>query len=666
MGMRYNEALATSDDPMTPERWRQIKAIFDEAVDLDPASRTVLLNLQCGQDLELRREVEVLLKSDESAKSSLFQGPLANVAAMAAAEGSLPSPLPSSVTTAVQDVKPPLKERYAMGKELGRGGMSVVYIARDLQLLDKLVVVKVLLDKSNADAYMRQKFQQEMEALARIDHPGVVGVLDHGSTPEGQQFLVMQYVSGTTLRAAIKPGGMEAGRAVEIVRKAAEALSAAHAKGVWHRDLKPENIMLQKLGREEHVKVIDFGIAGIQDSQFGGGEISKIAGTLNYMAPEQFVGKACAASDTYALGVVAYELLTGEKPFGSNSVLHLAAEDKSPVAKLHKLRPELPENVRRAVLKAMSFHAGQRQLEIGAFGEELHQALAAGGETQTRRTSSQDALEIAHILFTDLVGYSLLSMDDQKEQLGKLQAIVKASRQFIEAEAAGNIISLPTGDGMALAFFGDPTAPAKCALEIAAALKADPRLKLRMGVHSGPVYRVADMNANANVSGGGINMAQRVMDSGDAGHILLSSNVTEVLEQLRDWKDSLHDLGLQEVKHGVKIHLYNLCKDGLGNPAVPGRLAKTLEQPKAVSRRVTLIAAGSAVLLSLGGYSLWNRVTPQAPVKIKHTLNYFVTVRKVREGKVEKEFRMAGERIYDEDNRIRLTFSSQKPGRCIL
>ena len=137
MGMRYNEALARSDDPMTPERWRRIKVIFDEAVDLDPASRTALLHLQCGQDLELRREVEVLLKSDESAKSSLFQGPLANVAAMAAAEGSLPLPLPTEVTTEVQDVKPTLKDRYEVIRELGRGGMSVVYIARDMQLLDK-------------------------------------------------------------------------------------------------------------------------------------------------------------------------------------------------------------------------------------------------------------------------------------------------------------------------------------------------------------------------------------------------------------------------------------------------------------------------------------------------------------------------------------------------
>src|SRR5437763_7502165 len=170
-------------------------------------------------------------------------------------------------------------------------------------------------------------------------------------------------------------------------------------------------------------------------------------------------------------------------------------------------------------------------------------------------------VEIAHVLFTDLVGYSLLPMDQQKEYLAQLQQIVRESPQFRAAEAAGDIISLPTGDGMALAFFGDPTAPAQCALEVAAGLKSRPHLQLRMGIHSGPVYRVADVNANANVAGGGINMAQRVMDCGDAGHILLSRNVAEVLEQLRDWRDSLYDLGVHEVKHGIKVHLFNLCKN---------------------------------------------------------------------------------------------------------
>src|SRR5207253_11272868 len=131
-----------------------------------------------------------------------------------------------------------------------------------------------------------------------------------------------------------------------------------------------------------------------------------------------------------------------------------------------------------------------------------------------------------------------------------------------------------TGDGMALAFFGDPTAPAQCVLEIAAALKSKPHLQLRMGIHSGPVYRVADVNANANVAGGGINMAQRVMDCGDAGHILVSKTVADVLGQLTAWRGHLHDLGEVEVKHGVLVHVFNLMADGAGNPVVPEKVTK--------------------------------------------------------------------------------------------
>ncbi|MEW6157698.1 MAG: AAA-like domain-containing protein [Verrucomicrobiota bacterium] len=180
-------------------------------------------------------------------------------------------------------------------------------------------------------------------------------------------------------------------------------------------------------------------------------------------------------------------------------------------------------------------------------------------------------IEIAHVLFMDLVGYSRVPMHDQIRLLNELQTMLRGTDEFRRAHAGGGLIPLPTGDGMALVFFGDPESPVRCALEMARAARGS-EIKLRMGIHSGPVHRVQDINANLNVSGGGINIAQRVMDCGDAGHILVSRTVADLLDQLADWSDYLHDFGLVEVKHGEKIHLFNLCKEDLGNPHLPEKL----------------------------------------------------------------------------------------------
>ncbi len=181
--------------------------------------------------------------------------------------------------------------------------------------------------------------------------------------------------------------------------------------------------------------------------------------------------------------------------------------------------------------------------------------------------------EIVSVLFMDIVGYSLRSIEEQIELLTILQRIVRESLEYAQASAKRELISLPTGDGMALVFLRDPVSPVKCALEIAAAVGNHSEMRLRMGIHQGPICRHSDIKEEVNVVGGGINMAQRVMDCGDAGHILLSRNVAEVLQQLRDWNGCLEDLGIHEVKHKVGIQLYNLCKDGLGNSARPSRIA---------------------------------------------------------------------------------------------
>src|SRR4030095_16924424 len=204
-------------------------------------------------------------------------------------------------------------------------------------------------------------------------------------------------------------------------------------------------------------------------------------------------------------------------------------------------------------------------------------------------------LEIAHVLFIDIVGYSKLSINDQHAAVEELNRIVRASEQFQRAEAASRLIRIPTGDGMVLVFYTSPEAPAQCAVEISRALKEDPRLQVRMGIHSGPLSGIVDVNERANLAGAGINMAKRVMDCGDAGHILLSKHVAEDLEEYERWRPLLHDLGTCEVKHGMRVSVSNLYSEEIGNPRLPSKLQAVRKH-----RAHVRWAEAAAALLVLG------------------------------------------------------------------
>src|SRR5438309_3026416 len=204
-------------------------------------------------------------------------------------------------------------------------------------------------------------------------------------------------------------------------------------------------------------------------------------------------------------------------------------------------------------------------------------------------------LEIAHVLFIDIVGYSKLLITEQSELLRRLSDVVRETEQFRSAEAQGKLVRLPTGDGMALVFRNSPEAPVQCALELSQRLKAHPELSVRMGIHSGPVNEVADVNERANITGAGINVAQRVMDCGDAGHILLSNHVADDLEQYPQWRSQLHDLGECEVKHGVRVGIVNLSGGGVGNAAAPKKF-QAIKKRRAHMRW----AAVAVALLVLG------------------------------------------------------------------
>ena len=227
-------------------------------------------------------------------------------------------------------------------------------------------------------------------------------------------------------------------------------------------------------------------------------------------------------------------------------------------------------------------------------------------------------LEIAHVLFIDIVGSSKLLINEQSELLRELNQVVLNTDQVRAAEAAGKLIRLPTGDGMALVFFSSPDAPVRCALEISKARQSHPKLKLRMGVNSGPVDEVVDVNERSNIAGAGITMAQRVMDCGDAGHILLSKRIADDLAQYSRWRPHLHDLGQCEVKHGAKIDIVNLYTDEAGNPAIPEKLEKEKQIAGATSsrskilRNAALIAA--ALLMAFGFWFIAHRAGQRSTI----------------------------------------------------
>jgi TolB-like protein/class 3 adenylate cyclase/Tfp pilus assembly protein PilF len=201
-------------------------------------------------------------------------------------------------------------------------------------------------------------------------------------------------------------------------------------------------------------------------------------------------------------------------------------------------------------------------------------AIAVRIRNMSAEIKKEIQLEIAHVLFIDLVGYSKLLVNEQIELLQELNQIVRSTECFRAAEASGKLIRVPTGDGMALLFFHSPEEPVRCALEISKMLQDHPHIQVRMGVHSGPVNPITDVNDRSNMAGAGINVAQRVMDCGDAGHILVSKRLAEDLAQYRNWQPYLQDLGECEAKHGLRLHVVNLCKDGLGNPALPEKLKR--------------------------------------------------------------------------------------------
>ncbi len=396
--------------------WDRIQEIYYLTLPMPKSERSAFIASACDGDPFLVRQVTSLLKADDSAagflESSVFELGLRIISSDSAKKSTTASGDADSLIGTTIDHK------YLVERVLGHGGMGKVYLARDLTLHNRAVVIKVLLEASVKDDYVVRKFRQEIEALSRIDHPGVVNVLGAGELPDGKPYIVMQYVNGVTLRSQIPIEGMDLQRAAVILKQIGAALEQVHEQKIFHRDLKPDNIMLQSLKGEEHVKVVDFGIAKVKDSVVAPSTVDKVPiGTVLYMSPEQLRGgeRITAASDIYSMGVIAYEMLTGRRPFNPGSAPQLLEMHREGIrVKPIDLRTSLSIEAQAIILRALSFERTDRYQSAAEFCDRLARALLNEGETTPAQLNGAKALTLAENS----------SARDRRFRLGKLQLAV--------------------------------------------------------------------------------------------------------------------------------------------------------------------------------------------------------------------------------------------------
>ena len=489
--------------------------------------------------------------------------------------------------------------------ELGRGGMGVTYLAVD-NVLRRKVALKVLDVPAAARTShpVREHFLREARATAALRHPNVAAVYRFGASPDDSHcYYAMELVEGETLEARVRrEGPLNPKLVLEIAMQITRALMAAAAHGLIHRDLKPGNIMLTRGDAETaelEVKVIDFGLAkAIADA---GGEMDltrgEFVGTPNFASPEQFEsGPVDVRSDIYSLGATLWFALTGKTPLAGRNIQEIRSAQKSNALTLEELKAaRVPLSLRSLLQSMLAFDPAARP-GIQDLAAQLRRCSALADIEIAAEVKKEIQLEIAHVLFIDIVGYSKLSINEEQAAVDELTQIVRSTDQFQKAEAAERLIKIPSGDGMALVFYTSPDAPVRCAMQISRALKEHQRLHIRMGIHSGPVSGVVDVAGGTNLAGAGLNLAQRVMKGGDAGHILLSKRVAEDLSEFDEWRPLLHDLGRFKVKHGVQVAVVNLCSDEVGNPRIP-QTFRTVRKQRARLRWAEIAAA----LLLLAG-----------------------------------------------------------------
>ena len=344
---------------MNAPDWDRIQEIYHEALKLPRSERGNFILKASDNDPVLAREVSDLLDTSES-MGDFLKEPIVELSLTSNSDNILGRTI---------------NQRYLIERELGQGGMAEVYLARDLRVNGRAVVIKFLSRHLLEHSYALKKFKQEAEALARIHHDGVVAVLDTGEEV-GRPYLVMQYVDGESLRSQIPNEGMNLERAAAILKQIGEALDEVHKNGVFHRDLKPENIMLKR--GTDSIVLVDFGIAKVRDSSIASTTANgDSAGTFPYMSPEHLRNEEfVAASDIYSMGVIAYEMVTGRRPFAPSSPAQLLELQKKGLRlKPVDLRQNLPTPAQTIMLRALSFEPRNRYERANEFGDKLAQAL---------------------------------------------------------------------------------------------------------------------------------------------------------------------------------------------------------------------------------------------------------------------------------------------------
>ena len=489
--------------------------------------------------------------------------------------------------------------------ELGRGGMGVTYRARD-NVLHRSVALKVIEvppEAGNSEV-VRERFLREARAAAALRHPNVAAVYHFGTVPKPDRcYYAMELVEGETLEARVRrEGPLKVAQVLEIGVQVTRALIAAANQGLIHRDLKPANIMLTRSEDSSagfEVKVIDFGLAKVTAESFGEMDLTHggFVGTPNFASPEQFEsGPVDVRSDIYSLGATLWFALTGKTPFAGRDIEEIRSAQKSNALPVEQLKAARVPPSLRSLLKSMLAFEPAARPGVQDLAAQLRRCSALADIEMAADVKKEIQLEIAHVLFIDIVGYSKLSINEEQAAVDELTQIVRSTEQFQKAETAERLIKIPSGDGMALVFYTTPEAPVRCAMQISRALKEHPRVHIRMGIHSGPVSGVVDVTGRSNLAGAGLNLAQRVMKCGDAGHILISKRVAEDLSEFDEWRPLLHDLGRCEVKHGVQVTVVNLCSDDMGNRQLPQKFQTFRKQ----RTRVRWAEVAAALLLLAG------------------------------------------------------------------